>query len=237
MTHYTRAQWRARASRGGPGYLSPSRVVGIALHWPAMSRPVRGVAAVMAALRSWQNYHMDTHGWSDIGYQVAIDQDGNRYDLRGLRVQSGANGNTTLNQQFGAVLLILAPGEHPTEAMTNEVRAVITEHRELFPNSTRVVGHGDIRPGGTACPGPITQGLIDAGAFEPRRAAPATPGVDRFVEAETLPKRRRIAKRLTKRGGTKRIRRRMRRWLRRDSKRSLWDRLTRKTYRTIKRDR
>lgn len=167
MTTYSRTQWGARAARGGPGALHASNVIGIALHWPAMSRPVRGFKAVAAALRGWQNYHMNTHGWSDIGYQLAVDQDGNRYELRGLRTQSGANGNTTVNQQYGAVLLVLAPGEQPTEAMMREVRAVIAEHRGHFPGSRRIVGHSQIRPEGTQCPGPITQGLINAGAFEP----------------------------------------------------------------------
>lgn len=167
VTTYTRTQWGARAARGGPGPLSASRVIGIALHWPAMSRPVRGFKAVAAALRNWQSYHMNTQGWSDIGYQLAVDQDGNRYELRGMRTQSGANGNTTLNQQFGAVLLVLAPGEHPTEAMVREVHTIIAEHRGHFPSSRRIVGHGQIRPEGSQCPGPITQDLINRGAFEP----------------------------------------------------------------------
>ena len=167
MARYTRAQWGARASRGGPGNLTPSRVEGIALHWPAMSAPLRSVAAVKAALRNWQAYHMDTHGWSDIGYQVAVDQQGNRYELRGLAVQSGANGGTDVNERFGAVLLILAPNEEPSAAMLAEVRNVIADHRALFPKSRRIVGHSDIRPEPTACPGPAVSRGIRAGVFEP----------------------------------------------------------------------
>jgi hypothetical protein len=167
MTRYSRAEWGARPSKGGPGNLTASQVEGIALHWPAMSRPLRGREAVAAALRGWQNYHMDGHGWSDIAYQVAVDQDGNRYELRGLATTSGANGDGDVNARFGAALLILAPGEEPTGAMVTEVRNVIADHRRLFPNSRRIVGHGQIRPDGTACPGPAAQRLIDAGAFEP----------------------------------------------------------------------
>jgi hypothetical protein len=169
MTRYSRAEWGARSSRGGPGNLTPSRVEGIALHWPAMSRPLRGFQTVAAALRGWQNYHMDGQGWSDIGYQLAVDQDGNRYDLRGIATQSGANGDTDVNERFGAVLLILAPGEEPTGAMVTEVRNVIADHRRLFPHSRRIVGHSDIRPEATACPGPaVTRGLR-AGVFNPNQ--------------------------------------------------------------------
>ena len=135
MAHYSRADWNARPRKAGPGSLVPSAVEGIAFHWPAMSKPLRGFAAVAAALRGWQNYHMDGQGWSDIGYQVADDQDGNRYELRGLRTQSGANGDNDVNRRFCAVLLILAPGEKPSDAMLTEIREVVTDARTLYPGA------------------------------------------------------------------------------------------------------
>lgn len=166
MTRYSRSEWGARpAAKGIP--LNPARVVGIALHWPGMSEPLETVASVSAALRSWQRMHMDSRGWRDIAYQEAIDQAGNVYQLRGLRRQSGANGTETLNQAYGALLLVLGPGEHPTAAMTAAVRRRIRRHRLLFPGSSRIVGHGQIRPGGTTCPGPIVQNLITRGVFNP----------------------------------------------------------------------
>lgn len=167
MTHFSRSDWGARAAKSGPGPLVASRVDGLAFHWPAMSKPLATVAAVKAALRGWQNFHMDDKGWSDIGYQVAIDQAGNRYDLRGLRTQSGANGDQDVNQRFGAVLLILAPGEQPSAKMIAEARAVVTDFRKLFPDGRRIVGHGQIRPEPTACPGPAAQKAVNAGTFEP----------------------------------------------------------------------
>lgn len=167
MTHYTRAQWGARPARGGPGQLYAPDVDGIALHWPAMSRPLTTVAAVMAALRGWQNYHMDGQGWSDIGYQVAVDQAGNRYELRGLHIQSGANGDAAVNEQYGAVLLVLAPGEEPSDALVAETRRVIGDHRALYRYSDLIVGHADIRPEPTSCPGPAVLAGIRAGLFNP----------------------------------------------------------------------
>lgn len=165
MTTYSRADWGARPAKSGPGPLDPAQVEGVALHWPAMASALGSVPAVMAALRSWQAYHMDTKGWSDIAYQVAVDQAGNRYDLRGLHTQSGANGDSDVNERFGAVLLVLAAGEEPTGAMVAETAAVIDDHERLFPRSRRVVGHSQIRPGGTTCPGPAVMSLIETGAF------------------------------------------------------------------------
>jgi hypothetical protein len=169
MTRYSRAEIGLRPPKAAP-VLNPTPVEGIALHWPAMSRPLRGFGAVAAALRGWQNYHMDGRGYWDIAYQVAVDQDGNRYELRGLATQSGANGNEDVNERFGAVLLVIAPGEEPTPAMVATTRDVIAEHRRMFGHSRRIVGHGQIRPDGTACPGPAAQRLINAGTFEPRQA-------------------------------------------------------------------
>src|SRR5690606_33663691 len=100
---------------------------------------------------------------------------GNVYDLRGYQVRSGANGNTTLNRRFGALLLIVAEGEGPSPAMVAAVRAEVAEHRRLFPRSTRIVGHGSIRPGGTACPGPAVNRLIAADAFESHQEDQMTP--------------------------------------------------------------
>jgi hypothetical protein len=166
MTTITRADWRARSAPAAEP-LNASEVIGLAFHWPAMSKPLYGVAAVSAALRNWQAYHMDTHGWRDIGYQVAVDQDGNRYILRGLDGQSGANGDEDVNRRYGAVLLVLAPGEHPTDAMVREVHVVVRDHRRLFPKSRLLVGHNDVRPEATACPGPAVMRLLSEGAFNP----------------------------------------------------------------------
>lgn len=169
MTYQNRSKWGARPATSGPGKLEPRKVIGIALHWPAMSKPLTGVEAVANALRDWQAYHMDTKGWSDIAYQEAIDQAGNVYGLRGLRTQPGANGDRPTNERYGALLLVLAPGEQPTDAMVKAVRRRIRRHRDLFPRSTGIVGHGEIRPEPTACPGQIVQGHIDSGTFNPDR--------------------------------------------------------------------
>jgi len=182
-SEFDRNDWGARLPNGGPGPLDPADVIGLAFHWPGMSAPIRGVNAVKSALRGWQRFHMDTRGWSDIAYQVAVDQDGNRYELRGLRTQSGANGDEDVNEAYGAVLLILAPDEKPTPLMVEGVRRVVAEHRALFPNSKLLVGHQEIREGGTSCPGPDAMRAIRSGIFWPIPAKPAPKTRGRNVDA------------------------------------------------------
>ncbi|HTW15129.1 MAG TPA: N-acetylmuramoyl-L-alanine amidase [Nocardioides sp.] len=167
MTYYGRRAWGARPAKGGPGRADVDDVEGIVLHWPAITKKVRGVESVKRALRGWQDYHMDDRGWSDIAYQEAIDQDGNVYGLRNLHTQPGANGDTSANQRYGALLLILAPGEEPTPAMIRAVRRRVKRHRVIAPKARRIRGHSEVRPEPTSCPGPIVQRLIRAGTFDP----------------------------------------------------------------------
>lgn len=164
MTHYSRSDWGGRPPEGRYK-LDPLKVQGVALHWPAMAVPLDTVPEVKAALRSWQDYHMDTRGWSDIAYQLAVDQDGNTYGLRGLRYRSAANGDTVPNLLYGAFLLVVAVGEEPSGHLVKAVRARVKAHRNLFPNSRLIVGHRDIRPEPTACPGAAVDRMIDQGKF------------------------------------------------------------------------
>lgn len=177
-TYLPRSAWNARAARPGPGALVPSRVEGIAFHWPGAttSRPI-SKAAVPRALRGWQDFHMDGRGWSDIAYQVAVDQWGRVWTLRGLTTQSGANGDQDVNHRFAAVLLVLVEGEAPSPAMIDAVRLVVDDLRRLYPHARRLVGHGQIRPGGgTECPGPAVRAALAHDAFTPHDPAPTNEG-------------------------------------------------------------
>ena len=167
----TRSAWGARPAKPGPGRLDPHRVEGFCLHWPGMAKPLRGIAAVSTALRGWQTFHMDTKDWSDIAYNVAVDQDGHQYRLRGIANQSGANGNEDLNERYVAILLVLAPGEQPTAEMVKTVRNIIRRGRRRYPRAQRLIGHGQIRPGGTQCPGHVVLEHIARGTFDPTRKA------------------------------------------------------------------
>lgn len=174
VDYLSRSAWNARPRRAHPGSMDPSRVVGLGFHWPATNTKFHSRDAVARALRSWQNYHMDSQGWSDIGYQIAIDQAGRAWYLRGLGQRSAANGGTIENGTHGAVLLVLAAGERPTPAMIQTIKEVVKDHRQIFSRSRLLQGHGEIRRSGpTECPGPIVRSLLKSGAFEP--GSPVTP--------------------------------------------------------------
>lgn len=168
VEYLPRSAWGARAPEGGPGNLDPDEVEGAALHWPGMgARRLFKAADVAEALRGWQDYHMRVRGWSDIAYQVAVDQAGRAWTLRGLRTQSGANGNQDVNERYGAILLVVGTGEEPTPALIATTAAVLADFRRIYPHGTAVKPHSAVRPAGTDCPGDEVRALIEAGAFEP----------------------------------------------------------------------
>ena len=177
VTYVTRAQIGLRAPTGSHS-LVPSQVKNTAHHYPGMASPINavgdaGLARVKSALRGWQAYHMDTRGWSDIAYCVAVDQVGRAYTLRGINIRSAANGGTQVNLEYGAILLILGNNEAPSAAMQATARAVMQDYRVRFAAiPRRPTWHGAIRPGGTAsdpstdCPGDLTIAAIKAGKFD-----------------------------------------------------------------------
>lgn len=199
VDYLPRSAWGARAPKGGPGSLTVSRVEGVVLHWPGTSSktPVTSLSAVASALRGWQAFHMapepQGRGWSDIAYQVAVDQAGRAWTLRGLRTQSGANGNADLNERYGAILLVLIAGEQPSDAMKATVRAVIADYRRIYPNGDAIRPHSAVRPDGTDCPGDAARAAIARGDFTPRTTPPQedemTPAqmqdLKNFIEART----------------------------------------------------
>jgi hypothetical protein len=167
VTYLPRSAWNARPPRGTVG-LDPDAVDGIAVHWPGTTDRHASQADVAAALRGWQDYHMDGRGWSDIAYQVAVDQAGRAWTLRGFGVRSAANGDADVNRRYGALLLVLAVGEAPTAAMLATASEVVRDFRELYPGGTQIRPHSAVRPEGTDCPGDLVRAAIARGDLTPR---------------------------------------------------------------------
>lgn len=185
VDYLPRSAWNARTPRPGPGRLTASRVEGVTLHWPGMGdRHIASKASVASALRGWQDYHMDGRDWSDIAYQVAVDQAGRAWMLRGLANQSGANGDNDVNERYGAILLVVGTGEDPTPELIATTRAVIADFRALYPHGTAIKPHSAVRPEPTDCPGDQVRALITHGAFEPGAPAPTTNQEDEMTPAQ-----------------------------------------------------
>ena len=202
VTYLSRDAWGARPPKAGPGELVASRVDGVVIHWPGTSspNPITSMAGVASALRGWQAFHMNPEpqgrGWSDIAYQVAVDQAGRAWMLRGFRIQSGANGNEELNQRYGAILLILVKGEEPSAAMKATVRELVGHFRKIYPGATAVLPHSQVRPDGTDCPGPAAAAALERGDFTPATSPTKDDDMWTPEQAEKIEKRYTMAHQL-----------------------------------------
>ncbi len=128
-----------------------------------------------AVVRSYWNYHVNSLGWSDIGYNYLTDKDGNIYkgrmnsdpqnqDCRGAH--AGASNNESIGICFIGNSIVLAPSSVQNEATCNLMAWWFNE-RGYDPTASesitlqsggsssipRICGHKDVNIGGTTCPG------------------------------------------------------------------------------------
>lgn len=168
MKLVTRAEWGARDYRlpNGATLYSGSRR-GVKLHYLGTAYSDRAHTQCAAYVRQIQAQHMDGNGWSDIGYSFAVCTHGYVYEGRGLRRRNSANGNTTLNNQDYAVLLMVGSSglTRPTDAQLHGARDAIDYCRKEGPAGTWLGGHRDGYA--TACPGDVIYAWAKAGAPRP----------------------------------------------------------------------
>lgn len=165
-----RSAWGARPSEPHRGFDS-SALLGIAVHYNGPPVSKTAFTAPQSYLRGTQAYHMDDRGWSDIAYNLAVDQTGTLWTLRGLLTESGANGDNDVNHKFGAILGILGGDQEPSAEMIAGIRFGVSVWRKKYPQALKVVGHMDIRVGGTDCPGNLYP-YVKRGAFIPGTSTP-----------------------------------------------------------------
>lgn len=188
VTYVGRSAWTS--TKPGGASLTGSKLLGLAVHWPGSTTDRFGVetpAEVASRLRGWRAFHVRDRGWSDIGYNVAIDQAGRVWELRGIgRVgaHSASDANSDANHEWVGVLLVLGEREQPTTAMIQAFRHFrTTRFLRRWPGRNAVRGHTQVPGAQTSCPGPAALALIASGAFAgaPR---PTQPTEDVFNMAE-----------------------------------------------------
>ncbi|MEW2463154.1 hypothetical protein AB0872_20920 [Microbacterium sp. NPDC047426] len=172
MQLVSRSQWGARAYRmpNGATLYSGDRRRGVKLHYLGTAYSDRPHDKCDDYVRQIQAQHMDGNGWSDIGYSFVVCTHGSVYEGRGLRRRNSANGNTTLNDQDYAVLLMVGSSGlvKPTDAQLNGARDAIEYCRKEGPAGTWLGGHRDGYA--TSCPGDAIYAWVKAGAPRPTAA-------------------------------------------------------------------
>lgn len=113
-------------------------------------------------LRNMQRSYVNNRGYS-LGYNVAVDQQGVSWEIRGTDYRPAANievNNTTFT------ILALVDWQNPCNpAMVDTIRRIVAWARQQAGQDLPVVGHRDV--GSTRCPGDGIYNQIQANVFEP----------------------------------------------------------------------
>ena len=123
---------------------------GAVVHWQGLGRGGVGFEAASAQLRGFQRYHMDHHGWADLGYHFAIPRGcpvGTVFEGRGFDVYGAHSGHSTANARLGILVMFGSTDGAPTADQYATLRMFLASYA-----SGRLTGHREWS--GTSCPGP-----------------------------------------------------------------------------------
>eukprot|EP00105_Crassostrea_gigas_P006403 XP_011420323.1 PREDICTED: peptidoglycan-recognition protein SC2 isoform X1 [Crassostrea gigas] len=156
-TIISRSEWGARTPTHHNGRL-PTTPGHVYIHHGA-TPGCHTKADCIQRVQSYQNYHMDSHGWSDIGYSFVIGEDGNVYEGRGWDTV-GAHTLHHNTDGLGFCVMGNFMTHAPNDLAINAVKSLIHCGVQMGKITHNYVlkGHRDV--GQTACPGDKLYALI-----------------------------------------------------------------------------
>lgn len=172
--------WPAMTNVKGAARCKPT--TGLVLHWDGAGGLVGAShSACIAYWRRVRRQHKQSRGWIDIGYAWGVCPHGGRFEGRGWGWQQAAQpgGNAT----WESVSLMLGPGEKPTDAQINSVRALRADLMKNHGLKAPIRGHYQFIP--TDCPGPEIKRLIANGTFAGKPTA--VKGSKKMANTDSLP--------------------------------------------------
>ena len=177
MAYYSRSSWTS-AGKGGTVLKGTGRTMTtIYIHYPGSGGTIgkASVASTKSRLEGYRKQHKNGNGWADIAYNVAVDQSGNVWELRGIDRQSGANGGTASNRSGQAILVLVGNNEAPTAECVAGIKDAVRRIRAVHPKAKTIRGHQQSPDASTACPGAHLMKLVRSGGLEPGASAPSVP--------------------------------------------------------------
>ena len=158
MIYVKRETWSSDRNPASLGTTILSKTGGVIVH-----HTVSGGAATRkhedceARLRRHRDYHMDSRRWAFLAYSWFVCPHGTIYEGRGW----GHNGaNAPVNKETVSVCWEGTIGDPVRAGAITALNEVIDEARKRgFSDLVR--GHGDVRVGGTSCPGELRALIAD----------------------------------------------------------------------------
>ncbi|KAH8354880.1 hypothetical protein KR093_000332, partial [Drosophila rubida] len=109
-------------------------------------------AACAQELRNIQSYHMDSLGWSDIGYNFLIGGDGAVYEGRGWNVM-GAHATNWNSKSIGISFLGNYNSNTATSAMVSAAKGILADAVSRGQIVSGYILYGHRQVSATECPG------------------------------------------------------------------------------------
>lgn len=132
---------------------------GVALHYGGPAQNLATHSDCIKRWKGWQNFHMDSRGWSDIAYTGGVCNHGFAFAGRGAGVRTAANGTNYGNTNFYAICWLGGDGEHPSLEATQAYEWWVLELRKAGAGR-RVRAHRSFKS--TSCPGNTLTALAEA---------------------------------------------------------------------------
>ncbi|MGW2807460.1 peptidoglycan recognition protein family protein, partial [Streptomyces sp. NPDC001450] len=148
---YSRSQWGARPPKDVTR-VEPSERTGFTVHYSD--------GPTTQTVRQIQNYHMDSNGWSDIGYNFLVDTDGRIFEGRGWYVQ-GAHAYGHNTSHIG-VCFIGESGD-ATDLALSAIRTLYDEACRMTGRDLEKTYHGGLSGNSTDCPGAQLRAWVQGG--------------------------------------------------------------------------
>lgn len=150
----SRAEAGLRAPKSVSRNITPGNG-GVAGHYGGPAQPAANPgsdhAKCISTWRAWQNYHMNTKGWTDIAYTGGFCNHGYAFAGRGAGVRTGANGTNVGNQNWYAAVWIGGEGQQPTQAAIDAFEWWVQQLRATGGAARGVKPHRWFKS--TGCPG------------------------------------------------------------------------------------
>jgi N-acetylmuramoyl-L-alanine amidase len=153
----SRAEWGARAPTS-ISYISQPVPKAFIHHTETSSCTTQ--AACTSIVQSIQDYHMDSNGWADIGYNFLIGEDGNAYEGRGWD-RIGAHASDYNSVALGFSVIGSFGTRVPNSAALTALQSLIACGVSQGKLSAAYTLHGHRDGGCTDCPGQAFYDLIN----------------------------------------------------------------------------
>ncbi|XP_066285430.1 peptidoglycan-recognition protein SC2-like isoform X2 [Branchiostoma lanceolatum] len=151
ITIISRAEWGARPPKSRVNMTSP--VPYVIIHHSYEPDVCLNRSQCEKFVRGIQNFHMDTRGWDDIGYNFLVGGNGDVFEGRGWDVVGAQAGPDWNSRSIGICFIGNFTDKLPPKEAISAGKALIllgVEKKKVVTNYT-LYGHRQVRP--TECPG------------------------------------------------------------------------------------